>query len=251
MNKPNIFDSAMDYIDKNIRLNIEEIYRGIYVHSGYSDADFNKFIAIATDGKLCLRTYIRDRRLYFAAKDLVEHPEKPIVQIAHDYGYSEQSSFSRAMKQVYDYTPNVIRKKRITIRDNRMHFSDFHGANSRLDEVLDQLKREGDLSISDWDYFEQFINATNEYGFDTATCCAISEVADRIGVPFWVLLNSCFDTMVEVRSQSGYIPPDIETIIDCGITSQEELEEICTYYNCKYHHLSPMMVDMYRQQNEK
>lgn len=117
MNKLNIFDSAMDYIDENICLNSEEIYRWIYVHSGYSDADFNKFIAIATDGKLCLRTYIRDRRLYFAAKELVAYPKKPIVQIAHEYGYLEQSSFTRAMKQVYGYTPNVIRKKQITIRE--------------------------------------------------------------------------------------------------------------------------------------
>lgn len=251
MNKPNIFDSAMDYIDENILLKGEELCRGIYVLSGYSDADFNKFIAIATDGKLCLRTYIRDRRLYFAAKELVEHPEKPIVQIAHDYGYSEQSSFSRAMKQVYDYTPNVIRKKQITIRDNRIHFSDFHGANSRLDEVLDQLKREGDVHGSDWDYFEEFIEATSEYGFDTATCCAISEVSDRLGIPFPILLDTCFDLMVDIRSDPNYIDPEIETAIECGISSTEELEKICKFYNCKYYHLSPMMVDHYYEMNEK
>lgn len=248
MNKNNTFDDVMDFIDNNIMLDDEKMSRGIYATSGYSDMDYNKFMSILSSGKITLNSYIRKRRLYFAAKELVECTDKPIIDIALDYGYSEQSSFSRAFKNEYGFTPNEVRKKAIIVEDNRAHFSDFvsNKSNSRLASIFEMLDYDG-IHGSDVDYFESFINAVDEYGFDTATCCAISEISERLEVPFEIMLNSCFDTMVDVHTSPNYLEPRIEHAIDCGISSDDEFDKICEYYNCKYYQVDRFMVESYRE----
>lgn len=56
--------------------------------------------------------------------------------------------------------------------------------------------------------------------------------------------------MIDVHSQNDYISARIEKAIDCGISSEEELEKICEYYNCKYYELSETMVKEYRKHND-
>ena len=42
MESKNVFDAIMDYIDDSVKLSYEEISRGIYEISGYTDLDFGK-----------------------------------------------------------------------------------------------------------------------------------------------------------------------------------------------------------------
>ena len=79
-------------------LDHDEIVKKIYIETKYTDQDFNKFFAIISSGSLTLRDYIRKRRLYFAVCDMMNCPEKSLTDIALDYGYSEQSAFTRAVK---------------------------------------------------------------------------------------------------------------------------------------------------------
>ena len=185
----------MNYIDEHAKSNFSEIKRGIYVVSNYTDLDFSKFLSVLTGGKVTLNDYFKKRKLFFASQELVDFPDKPIVDIALDYGYSEQSAFSRAIKKQYDYTPNEIRKQCKRFNDEKLHFADFNPQKNeygkRLQATINSVV--GNSCIyEDYDYFESFINATDEYGFDTTTCCAISEISERIGVPFGILLNVCF-----------------------------------------------------------
>lgn len=252
MKKANIFDNVMNYIDEHVKSNYSEIKRGIYAASNFTDLDFSKFLSILTGGKVTLNDYFKKRKLFFASQELVEFPDKPIVDIALDYGYSEQSALSRAIKNQYGYTPNEIRKKGMRFKDEKLCFANFNPQENKYGKRLQAAINSviGDSCIcEDYGYFETFINATDEYGFDTTTCYAISEISERIGVPFGILLNVCFETMIDIRSNDNYLDPKIEKAIDCGITSDEELEKICKYYDCEYYQLNEFMVNEYRKRN--
>ena len=54
MESKNVFDAIMDYIDDSVKLSYEEISRGIYEISGYTDLDFGKFLSILSAGKIGL-----------------------------------------------------------------------------------------------------------------------------------------------------------------------------------------------------
>ncbi len=249
----NIFDDVMNYIDRHAKDSYNEIKRGIYAESNFTDLDLTKFLSVLTNGEISLNSYFIKRKLFFAAQELVENPEKPIVEIALEYGYSEQSSFTRAMKTQYGYSPNEIRKQRMSFDDKRIHFDDLvsnqNECGKRLRYVMECMMS-GSSVNDEFDYFETFVKASEEYGFDTTTCYAISEVSERIGVPFGVLLNVCYNTMLDIRADNNYLDPRIEKCIDCGITSDKELDEILNYYQCEYYMLNKFMVNEYRKHNQ-
>ena len=247
MKKTNIFDDVMDYIDENIKCKYTDVKKGIHTNFAYTDMDFNKFLSIATRGSTTLNKYFLRRKLYFVSKELVNKPNMPISDIAYEFNYSEQSSLNRDMKKHYSTTPTEIQKSRTPLPDEKMYFKDFdvnkYEWGKRLKDTIDDC--------CDLDYFEQFIEATNDYGFDFTTCCAISEISERLEIPFGYLLNTCFDLMIDCRSSEDYLEPRIEKAIDCGITSDEELEKICDYFECEYYELNPFMVESYRKNVEQ
>ena len=54
-----------------------------------------------------LRTYLHQRRLAFALKE-VRDSRRPLLDIALDYGFSGQESFTRAFKALYGVTPGQV-----------------------------------------------------------------------------------------------------------------------------------------------
>lgn len=255
MKATNIFDDVMDYIDDNIKRKYADVKNGIYSNFAYTDMDFNKFLSIATRGATTLNKYFIRRKLYFISKVLVDEPTIPIIDISYDFSYSEQSSLNRDMKKHYSTTPNEIRKSKEYLHDEKLRFSDFdvnkYEWGKRLKDAITDVT---EICFSDGDgfhYFEQFIEATNDFGFDLTTCCAISEVSERIGVPFGCLLNTCFELMVDYHSSDDYLDPRVEKALDCGVNSDYELEKICEYYECEYYVLDRFMVDNYRKKVEQ
>ena len=57
-----------------------------------------------------LRTYLHQRRLAFALKE-VRDSRRPLLDIALDYGFSGQESFTRAFKALYGVTPGTYRRE--------------------------------------------------------------------------------------------------------------------------------------------
>ncbi|MCR4739040.1 MAG: AraC family transcriptional regulator [Lachnospiraceae bacterium] len=76
-------------------VNISEMYlqRGFQILTGCS-----------------LGEYVRNRRLYLAAMELVSTDEK-IIDIAYRYGYETPESFTKAFGRFHDASPSQIRKK--------------------------------------------------------------------------------------------------------------------------------------------
>ena len=182
MNNSLILDKVLSVIDENILLDHDEIVKKIYIETKYTDQDFNKFLAVITVGKLTLGKYIRERRLYFAVQEMMNHPEKALVDIALDYGYSEQSAFTRAVSRTYRKPPAELKKSKQKIPDNRKDLENCLSDKSRLGSVLESIMSDGKTIWQEDSYFESFIEATEEMGFDLSTCCIISELSEKLDI---------------------------------------------------------------------
>ena len=237
MSKSAIYDKAMDYIDDHIELTKQEIRVGIYEYFRYDTTKISTFITILT-GSLSLDRYITNRKAYFAALELENNLDQSITDIAMKYHYSESSAFSRAIKNQYGLSPTQIRSKKPPISDNRLTIDDYiDKPTSYLAKVLDHYQNE-DFSQSgclEYDYLESFIEATNEYGFSTETCCLISMLSYHMNIPFAYMLEKCFDMVIDIRTNDDF-PRTIEeeVAVELGIKSLDDLYEICRINNVDF-----------------
>jgi len=248
--KQNKFDLVMDYIDASILHDVETIKKGIYSLIGYNSLTFGNCFSVLTGQTLF--HYINGRKMHFAAQSLRNDVDRSIADIALEYGYSEQSAFSRAFKLYCQVTPLEVRKGKAYVTNNKYNLSMFvennYSNDTRFACIVKELKETGDLSISNWRYLDRINEASQECIFDIDTCSAIFDLAERLEIPFEMLLNACEDIVLDCHSDPNYLPPRVEKAIDCGISSDIELKEICDYYNCKYYDLDKFMVEAYRDQ---
>ncbi len=222
----NKFDTVMDYIDAHINEDTETIKKGIYNEIGYNSSHFGKCFEVLTGETLF--HYINERKLFFAGQELKLNLGKSICDIALDFGYYDQTAFTRAMRTYHDCTPGEIRKGTKSVPNNKFQLSNFSNnkPESRADTYLRELKEDGFLSVKKLDYLMEIEDATKEYGFDIDTSYSIADVAEQLEIPVSLLLRECFEIKAELHSDPNYIPPYIEAAIDAGVASSEEMEKI-------------------------
>ncbi|EPL0839082.1 helix-turn-helix domain-containing protein [Klebsiella aerogenes] len=99
-----VIDALVKWIDHNLErpLKIQEVA----IYSGYSKWHLQR-IFFQQKGT-SLGKYIRERKLYFAAQNLINTDAK-ICDISMRYGYDFQQIFSRAFLQPYKSSPGVFR----------------------------------------------------------------------------------------------------------------------------------------------
>lgn len=244
--KQSKFDIVMDYIDENIKNDTEAIKRGIINLIGINSNTFGQFFTVLTGDTL--GSYIRNRRLFFAAIDLLRQPKMTISDIALEYGYSDQSAFTRAVSGKYKMSPNEIRTSwEVDIPNEKYLYSDFdpNPLDSRSDHMWREFERTGFLSGGDLDFIDRVEAGHKEFGFDINTCYLIADLAERLEIPVTALMSSCFDVVTEVKSDPAYISNKEMAAIDLGICSHEELDKICEHYACQYYELNSFMVKEY------
>jgi len=95
---------AVDYMEERLKepLPPEDAARV----AGFSSWHFQKLFR-ATTGD-CFKEYIRKRRLTCALADLLEG-DRPLIQLAFDYQFESQESFTRAFKRMFGTTPGKAR----------------------------------------------------------------------------------------------------------------------------------------------
>ena len=103
---------AIEYIENNLTndLKIEDIASYSYISSFY----FQKGFAI-----ICgygVGEYIKNRRLSMAGKEVL-NTDKKIIDIAMEYGYDSQDSFTKAFKRFHGVTPKEVRNNGATIKE--------------------------------------------------------------------------------------------------------------------------------------
>lgn len=59
--------------------------------------------------------YLRNRRLYLAALDLLAGEEK-VIDIAYRYGYQTPESFAKAFARFHGFPPSQVKRRRLSVR---------------------------------------------------------------------------------------------------------------------------------------
>lgn len=257
MNKNN-FDLVMHYIDNNIHLDVEEIKKGIYDLIGYSSHSFGECFKVLSKGKTLFR-YISERKVYFAAQEMLETPESSIAEIATKY-YSEQSSFTRAMKQFFDCTPDKVRKGVAIIPDNKYSLSEFlEKTNDTAVKEMAEAFESGEDYLKRKAWVEEFVKKLSEkYYLAIDEVYLIIELADRLDVPVIDLAEKCIEVCKKAWSEkllggSNYyaylkLASNANTTNVLGVPNYSEnllMDNICSYYNCKQNDIDDYMVKMY------
>lgn len=247
MNGKYLFNTIMECIYSNIGEgeiadSRKSAFRAIAKATTYSIKDIKTFFSLTTGNSL--EWYYRQRRLYHAFGYMIKHREKDFGVIANNYGYADNASFNHAFKQAFSVSPTQARKNPELVKDNKLIYGDFQQA-----ETTKQTTNDSDLEVEKcmtelYDFEE---HGLEEYGFSPELSRKMVALADELGIPVYTFMDSCFDLIIDVQSNPDYLPPEIETAIDLGVSSSSELEQICQYYDCKYFELNSFMVDYYRQ----
>lgn len=251
----NNFDKVMKYIDAHITEDTESIKKGIISTIGYNSKMFGDCFTVLTGESLF--HYISMRRLYWAAKELKECKDKSICEIAMEYGYSEQSAFTRTMRAFWDATPTDIRRGTVDIPENKyvlqqLATSDMPKGETRTQKMLLDLDVKGNLSPLNWKLFGDLECASTNYDWDIDTCYAIADIAEKIGVSYERLLEVCYHATLSEEldeyNQLGYgISKREELCMILDLDSEDELDAICEYFKCKFYDVDGDMVEKYRK----
>lgn len=245
----NKFDLVMDYIDENIQNDAENIKCGILDLIGINSNSFGQYFAVLTNDTL--GSYIRSRRLYYAVRALQHDSKKTICDIALEYGYSDQSAFTRAVTSKYGISPSEFRQKNTIyfIDNNKYHFEDFRAQaeESRSDYIWREVERTGVLYGPNLDFLTSIEQGRTEFGFSVDTSYAIADLSEKLEVPVYTLMQACFDLVEKIKSAPDYLTNSQFAAMQMGVRSDEDLEEICEYYACNYYELNHIMVREYYQ----
>ena len=105
MNWADVINETLRYLEDNIMTvqSPKEVAMSVHVSTSYLQNSF-QMITGYTIGE-----YVRSRRLYLAAMDLLEKDEK-IIDIAQKYGYETPESFTKAFTRFHGVAPSVARE---------------------------------------------------------------------------------------------------------------------------------------------
>lgn len=254
MNNRTVFNHVITYIDENITKDPKEIISGLSEIIRMPVQKYNMYFQILTGNTLF--AYIHERRIYWAAKELIFHPNKPIADIALSYGYSEQSALTRVITSRYGFPPKDIRDGKCEIEDNRPDYQELTNSGiktSTMDHILEVLESGNGLSGYSAELIAKYSDAQHDYPFSPNAISTIFDLAEQLRIPVELLLDACLDVYITVQEnpEEFFFDSDhaIAAAVDCGITTEKELKEICQYYGCLPIDLDPYLVEAYRSRD--
>jgi len=100
----NILTNALNYIENHLleEIDVVDLAKHLAISPFYLQYGF-KVITSYT-----ISEYIRNRRLYLAASDLVNNDER-IIDLAYKYGYETPEAFSKAFQRFHGVSPIKVR----------------------------------------------------------------------------------------------------------------------------------------------
>ncbi len=98
-----VIRKTIKYIEDNLLSieNIDELASDMYISSFYLQKGFKLMTGYS------ISEYIRNRRLYLSALELMKSEDKIIV-IAYKFGYETPESFTKAFSRFHGFTPSKI-----------------------------------------------------------------------------------------------------------------------------------------------
>ena len=162
----NVIQETLRYLEKNL-LTVQgpkEVALAVHVSASYLQTSFQMITGFS------ISEYIRNRRLYLAAMDLLSGDAK-VIDISEKYGYETPESFTKAFSRFHDATPNEIKKKKKPVKafqPLKLSFSVKGGdeANVRI-EKTDAFKLIGAAEVFDnATCFQKIPGYASEFIFD-------------------------------------------------------------------------------------
>ena len=98
-------EKTIEYIENNLtkNINIKKLSKYVGVSEFYLQRSFQILTSYS------IGEYIRNRRLYLAARELSRSNNK-IIDIAYKYGYETPESFTKAFSKFHGSTPSKVKK---------------------------------------------------------------------------------------------------------------------------------------------
>ncbi len=127
---------SIEYIEKNMYTDLSADALANHVH--ISPFYFQKAFHIMTG--YAMGEYIRNRRLYLAAIELIEGKEK-VIDVAYRYGYETPESFSKAFTRFHGLSPMKLKKQPYKIKTfHPIEISVFVKGGTKLEYTLETIK---------------------------------------------------------------------------------------------------------------
>ncbi|MBQ9765993.1 MAG: helix-turn-helix domain-containing protein [Lachnospiraceae bacterium] len=106
MNKLEILSNALEYIEQNLAgtIKTEDVANNCFCSKSTLE---NLFRCI---NHISVHDYITKRRMTCAGRMLLETPDKRVLDVAIEYGFSSNEAFTRAFSQVWNCTPSEFRR---------------------------------------------------------------------------------------------------------------------------------------------
>ena len=107
MNKMTLLATALDYLETHLDEDVrtEDVAKACFCSKSTLEKLFKSVNGIA------VHDYLMRRRMMKAAKLLFAQPELSVLEVALQFGYSTNESFTRAFKQVWNCNPSEFRTK--------------------------------------------------------------------------------------------------------------------------------------------
>lgn len=125
---------AVDFINSNIKmeLNLDDIARQAYMSKSY----FFKIFRIITG--YSVKEYLTIYRLHLAAQDLLTSNKK-IIDIAFDYGFNSQQTFTKAFSKVYGKPPGNFRNSQTPLMSLK-NLNLFFDGGMTMDDIFKNVR---------------------------------------------------------------------------------------------------------------
>lgn len=228
MNWVDVINETLSYLEKNIMTvqGPKEVAMEVHVSASYLQNSF-QMITGYTIGE-----YIRSRRLYLAAMELIEKDVK-IIDLASKYGYETPESFTKAFSRFHDATPNELKKKNKPAKvflPLKLKFS-VKGADT-VDVVIEKMPEFKVLGAAEifgnetsfekipgfvYDFINKYggeLNAKDFYGISVGDCDIITDEAGRPWAKEYegITFDERFLFLTGVDYKGGNIPEGLTVI---------------------------------------
>lgn len=102
---------SINYMEKHLldEISMEDVAKHVNISSFYLQKGFQLITGVS------MSEYIRKRRLYMAALDLMSGDDK-IIEIAFKYGYETPESFTKAFTRFHGITPSGLKSEKTAIK---------------------------------------------------------------------------------------------------------------------------------------
>ncbi|SMP59842.1 AraC family transcriptional regulator [Anoxynatronum buryatiense] len=224
---------SIEYIEQNILsdVSLESLSKHVHISPFYFQKAFNIMTGYT------IGEYIRNRRLYLAALDLIEKDDK-VIEVAYRYGYETPESFSKAFSRFHGLSPMKLRKQPYKIKPfHPMDISVSVRGGTQLDYIVEAMASFKVIGIGKRFSYEKAFDEIPEFWREWKVTCPAT-ISGRTASDFNIgKYGISIDTMKKSHEFDYYIAGDFDK---AQVNKDYEVLEIPALNWAKFHCTGPL-----------